>query len=210
MKLIAVGRTFFAVALVGLGLEHYLFGDFITGRAPAWPKAVPGRLVWAYATGAFFVGTGAALLSGKWARPAAVSAAALIFIWALLRQIPVLATDPLLSGAWTQAGKALTFFGGLLAMAATFPRTTVGPNLLQSVVNGRREYIVAARVCLGTFFVITGIQHFMYTEFVASLIPAWFPGDAVFWTYFAGVALIAGGIGLFIARTAQLAPFSRV
>jgi len=52
---------------------------------------------------------------------------------------------------------------------------------------------------------ITGIHHFKFTEFVASLIPSWFPGDAVVWTYFAGVALIAGGIGLFIPFTARLA-----
>jgi uncharacterized membrane protein YphA (DoxX/SURF4 family) len=45
----------------------------------------------------------------------------------------------------------------------------------------------------------------MFTAFVASLIPGWFPGNAVFWTYFAGVALIAGGIGLFIPLTARLA-----
>ena len=40
---------------------------------------------------------------------------------------------------------------------------------------------------------------------MASLIPAWFPGDAVFWTYFAGVALVAGGIGLLTPWTARLA-----
>jgi hypothetical protein len=53
--------------------------------------------------------------------------------------------------------------------------------------------------------VITGVQHFMYTGFVASLIPGWFPGNPVFWTYFGGVALIAGGAGLFIPQTARLA-----
>jgi len=45
----------------------------------------------------------------------------------------------------------------------------------------------------------------MHTEFVASPIPTWFPGDAVFWTYFAGVALMSGGIGILIPQTARLA-----
>jgi uncharacterized membrane protein len=61
------------------------------------------------------------------------------------------------------------------------------------------------RVCLGIFLIITGIQHFLFTPFVASLIPDWFPGDPVFWTYFAGIALIAGGTGLQNPRTAPLA-----
>jgi uncharacterized membrane protein YphA (DoxX/SURF4 family) len=37
-----------------------------------------------------------------------------------------------------------------------------------------------------------------------TLVPTWIPG-AVFWTYFAAVALIAGGIGIIVPRTARLA-----
>jgi uncharacterized membrane protein len=205
-KLIPIGRSFFALALIGLGIEHFIFQDFITGRAPAWPASLPGGLIWAYLTGTAFIVIGVAILSKKKARSAAILAGVLIFFWALLRHIPVVATDALLSGAWTQAGKALTFVGGALAIAATFPKMKAGRNTpLLKFVNLESAFILVGRICLGLFLVLTGIQHFMFTEFVASLIPEWFPGDAVFWTYFAGVALIAGGIGLFIPQTARLA-----
>ena len=49
----------------------------------------------------------------------------------------------------------------------------------------------------------SGIQHFLFTDFVMSLVPSWIPG-ARFWTEFAGVALIAGGLGLVVPRTARL------
>ena len=39
---------------------------------------------------------------------------------------------------------------------------------------------------------------------VATLVPAWIP-NPTFWTYFAGVALIAGGIGLVLVATSRLA-----
>lgn len=205
-RLVPVGRTFFAVALIGLGIEHFIFRDFVTGRAPAWPESVPGGLVWAGVTGAFFVLAGAAILFGKRARPAAILVAGLIFGWALLRHVPVLAAETFLSGAWTGAGKALTFIGGALAVAATYPAIDAGRRTaLSRVVNLGRGGIVAGRISLGLFLVLTGVQHFLFTQFVASLIPAWFPGDAVFWTYFAGVALIAGGVGLLVPRTARLA-----
>lgn len=205
-RLIPVGRTFFALALLGLGIEHFIFRDFITGRAPAWPESIPGGVIWAYLTGATFVGIGAAILAGKKARSAAILAAVLIALWALLRHIPVVAADSFLSGAWTRAGKALTFVGGALAIAATLPKIEAGRNSpLLKLMNLGIEFIVLGRICLGLFLVITGIQHFMFTQFVASLIPEWFPGDAVFWTYFAGVALVAGGIGLFIPQTARWA-----
>lgn len=61
-KLVFTGRIFFALALIGLGIEHFIFQDFITGRAPAWPEAVPGKLVWAYLTGIVFIGAGKPLL----------------------------------------------------------------------------------------------------------------------------------------------------
>jgi uncharacterized membrane protein len=191
---------------MGLGAEHFIFQDFMTGRAPAWPEAVPGGLAWAYATGAVLILAGMAILFRKGARAAAMVVAGLVFVWALLQQIPVVATVPFLSVPWTHAGKALMTVGGALAVAATLPAIWSGrDSRLEKAVNLRGELIVVGRVCLGIFLLITGIQHYVYTEFVASLIPEWFPGDAVFWTYFAGVALIAGGIGLWIPRTARLA-----
>ena len=38
-----------------------------------------------------------------------------------------------------------------------------------------------------------GIDHFLYTEFVATLVPGWIP-VSVFWTYFGAVALIGSGV----------------
>ena len=36
-KLPSLGRGFFALALIAFGVQQYLFGDFVPGRAPAWP-----------------------------------------------------------------------------------------------------------------------------------------------------------------------------
>ncbi len=48
--------------------------------------------------------------------------------------------------------------------------------------------------------VLAGVQHFVYAAFVAGLVPVWIPG-ALVWTYLTGVALIAGGLGLFLKPT---------
>jgi uncharacterized membrane protein len=52
--------------------------------------------------------------------------------------------------------------------------------------------------------ILGGVQHFIYTQFVATLVPQWIPYP-VFWARFAGVALLAGGAGLLVTRTARLA-----
>jgi uncharacterized membrane protein YphA (DoxX/SURF4 family) len=179
---------------------------FVTGRAPAWPEAIAGGPPWAYLTGLVFIAIGLTTLAGRNVRSAALAAAALIGTWALARHIPVLVTDAFLSGAWTRAGKALAFTGGALAVAATSPHISMAHHAtLMALANQERGFIVVARICLGSFLIISGLQHFLFTTLVMSLIPRWFPGSPVLWAYFAGVALVAGGIGLFVPFTARLA-----
>jgi uncharacterized membrane protein len=60
---------------------------------------------------------------------------------------------------------------------------------------------------LGAFLVICGVQHFVYAGFVDTLVPAWIPPSQRFWTWFAGAALVAGGVGLAIPKTRGLAAF---
>lgn len=200
------GRLFFIISFIGLAAEHFIFKDFITGRAPAWPASFRGGLVWAYSTGAFFFIVGIAAIFRKKARVALILAAIMIFVWAFIRNIPVMAEDMFMGGSWTKAGKALFFFGGLLVVAGTMPVEPSRRNAtLLKYINSKKEFFVVGRLCLSLFVMIAGIQHFIFEEFVATLIPVWFPGNPVFWTYFAGFALIAGGTGLLIPYTVRMA-----
>lgn len=205
-QLISIGRIFFAVGLCGIGVEHFIYQDFLVGRAPAWPEGTPGKIPWAYVTGILFIAISIMVILKKNARLALALGALLVFLWAFIRHIPVVSSAQFLFGEWTSAGKAITFIGGMLLIAATFPKfeTTNGSVSLR-FVNLQNELVITARIGMGLFLVICGIQHFMFLQFVATLIPTWFPGDAVLWSKFAGVVLIAGGIGLFIPQTARWA-----
>src|SRR5690606_17147867 len=124
-------------------------------------------------------------LTGKKARQAAVLMALLVFCWAFLRYIPLLMADTFLSGTWTSAGKAMVFTAGALAIAATYPKVqTPKVSAITRFINLDGEFVITGRISLGLFLVLTGVQHFLFAEFVASLIPSWFPGSAIFWTYF--------------------------
>ena len=205
-RLIAVGRSFFGVALLGLGAEHFVFREFVTGRAPAWPDGIPGGLAWVYVSGVVVMLVGLAVLLRRWGRPAALGLGVLVFAWALLRLLPIVVADSLIGGSWTRAGKALTFVGGSFAIAATFPpvqgAVTGG---WRRFVNATDPFVRMGQYCLASFLILAGMQHFKFLAFVATLIPAWFPGNAVLWSQFAGVALLVCGVGLLFSRTAALA-----
>jgi uncharacterized membrane protein len=193
-----VGRHCFAGALVGFAIANVVVGDFIPGRAPAWPAGVPGRAAFAYATAVLLVVAAAWIVRGSRAIWPLVSISAAIAVCALLRNIPPALADHALGGAWTMLGKSLALSGGALGVAASVRRAAGEP------VERWNTLDVVGRWSLGAFFVLGGIQHFLFPQFVKTLVPAWIPGS-LFWTYVAGTALIASGIGLAVRQTSRLA-----
>ena len=183
-----LGRVFFGISLLAFGVQQLLWGDFVAGRAPAFPAMWSGRVgLGRCVAGLVLILCGAAIVAGRGLRAAGVTVAAMIFAWAFLRNIPVALADRIYGGAWTNLGKGLALTGGALAVARLPHR-----------------WLYVARILLGAFLISSGIQHFLFVPFVATLVPAWIPGPR-FWTYFAGVALIAGGLGLIVPWTARLA-----
>ncbi len=203
-----VGKYFFAIGIMAIGIEHIIFNDFIIGRAPSWPDNLSGQSIWAYVSGFYFFVVGLMILSKIHVRKVSLLGAAIIFIWAFIRHLPIVLTDTLLAPSWTSAGKAMLFIGGLFVIAATSPSFKDQSRLINiPFINSYSGLVTTSRICLAIFLLITGLQHFIFVKFVASLIPVWFPGDPIFWTYFAGVALICGGLGILISKTTSLAAF---
>lgn len=199
LDLSKVGRFLFAVALTGFGIEHFLFGDFISGRAPSWPSEVPGRMLFASVSGALLIAAGfSVLFSVKTSRILLIISAIAVFVWALLRNV--------ISGnfAWgteiTLTGKSIALFGAILAIAAVMPASQMSPG---KIINQDSLFRITGRYCISFFLIIGGIQHFMFAPFVSHLVPSWIPGQ-IFWTYFSGVTLIAGGLGLLPDRTVRI------
>jgi uncharacterized membrane protein len=193
-----IGRLCFAGALIAFAIANVVAGDFIPGRAPVWPAGMPGRLAFAYATAALLLVAAVFILRGSRAIwPLAVVAAS-VAAWALARNLPAALADHQLGGAWTMLGKSLTLSGGVLGVAASVRRAAGEPIERWATLDA------VGRWSLGAFFVLAGVQHFLFAQFVKTLVPAWIPG-ALLWTYVAGVALIASGVGLALRPTARLA-----
>ena len=193
-RLAVIGRAFYAAAVLFFGIQHLVYGAFVTRIMPPWPAWVPGGPIGAYLTGLFLVVAGTALFLERTARRAGLVLGAVTLLGAMLLALPTAASHVAWGGEWTFAGKAFALGGGALIVAAT----------LRTGSPGAAWLVPVGRVCLCGFLILGGIQHFIWAKFVASLVPAWIPG-AMFWVYFAGVALIAGGLGMLLPPTARLA-----
>ena len=191
----ALGRTLFALAVVGFGVENVLFGRYIVARVAPWPDDPALRFSVACVTGLVFVVCGAAMLTGRLVRAAGLTSAALIIGWSLARHLPVALAGPAWSGDWTNVLKAATLAAGAVGVATADGRPIGG------VLRALRT---AAPYTAGAFFLLCGIQHFMFADFVATMIPPFIPWP-YFWTYVAGVLLIAAGAGFWTPGVRALA-----
>jgi len=208
--LAVLGRIFIGIAFAAFGVLHVAHGDLVTRVAPGWPDWMPGQAFWAWLTGALLIGAGAAIVSGTRTVVVATTLGVLLVLSFVLLGLPMAAADSAWGGLWTVAGKVIALAGGALLVAQSAAFGTPSPtglNPLRSVgrsADGLTRLWSLGPWCFGAFLTLCGIQHFIHDAFVATLVPAWIFG-AMFWTYAAGVALIAGGIGVVVRRTARLA-----
>ena len=208
-KLLRPGQIFFAIALVGFAVLQFIYGDIVIGRAPAYPAGVPGQFLFACIWGVAFIAVALLITIGieRKAWMGLVVIALLIFVWAFLRQLPIVFAN-LNGGTITALGKAVALFGGALAIAGSLSSPPYEGGMSASRRRGgslnSNQFLWIGRLCVGSFLILGGVEHFIYPQFVATLVPAWIPG-AMFWTYFAAVALIAGGLGMIVPFTVRLA-----
>ena len=191
------GRICFAIAVIAFGGQHLLHGAYVTRVIPPLPSAIPVVPV-VYMSGALLILIGVALLLCVRVRPAGVALAAILTASIALLYVPSLAVNPFQPGVITNMFKAVALCGGVLVLMAGDDSEVHPPSRIDRL-------LPCGRYLFASFLVVAGVQHFMYPAFVATLVPAWIPPGQLFWTYVAGVALIAGGVCIVIPRTTYLA-----
>lgn len=67
-----------------------------------------------------------------------------------------------------------------------------------------KKIIRIVQIMFGVPWLIFGTQHFLYVDFVAQLVPAYFPARW-FWAYLTGAAMITAGVSLIVNIKARLA-----
>ena len=196
-----IGRVFFAVSMIASGLQQLIHQDFVR-LVPKLPSWIPASSMWAILSGALLVAAGLAVLFERKRVPAAILLGT-FFAVVLLLYVPGVFDNPGAGYTWTNPCKTLALLGGAVVLA-TLPDPLKAAQPSSRV--GSLEWASRlSAVLFGLFFVVGGIQHFVYVDFVMTLVPAWIPPSPRFWAYFTGIALVAGGVGINFRPTASLA-----
>ncbi|OQP47929.1 hypothetical protein A4H97_30455 [Niastella yeongjuensis] len=189
---ITTARLFYGLGTVGLGIQHFIYSAFRPVILPAWPQWMQTP-VFAYLTGAAMIAAGVLILLDRNTKTISLLLGGFLLFCFLFIQLPftlfIQPNSPAHLGLWTDPLKELALSGGAFVMAGIAGGTTGLATLAKLIPLGK--YFFA------TTLLLFGIDHFLYTEFVASLVPAWVP-DHTFWANLAGVALIGTGTAIFL------------
>jgi uncharacterized membrane protein len=101
-----------------------------------------------------------------------------------LVQLPQLVQHLHNPGPWTGTFENILLFGGACMLTGKFQRDG--------------KYLFAAAL------IVFGVQHYMYTQFITTLIPTWLPFH-LFWAWVVTIAFFASAISIIIGKKVRLA-----
>lgn len=192
------GLILFALAFAALGTLQIVNGEILAGRPMAWPDGWPGLRVVSIVSGLLLIAAAASATFKKFPL-LALAAGIWILVWCAARNLIFIISHLDYGFMLTNTGKALTLGGGGLLVAKI-----ISDDQGNSTSRLLNHAVTIERIFIGFFFFASGLQHFLFAEFVKSLVPTWIPGG-LFWTYLAGAALATAGLGLLTGFKAKLA-----
>jgi uncharacterized membrane protein len=192
-KLKVAGRICFGLALIGLGVQQFVYPGFQPFFVPFWPPEWPGQQALVYLLNIVLIFAGVSIIFDLRARIINLYIGVLFLCMFAFLHIPFqVQNNPGALGAWTNAFKILAFSGSAFIVARSFDVSRVEGSIEALVKLAR-----FGRIFFGLMLLVFGIDHFLYASGVATLVPNWIP-FSLFWTYLAGVALIGAGVSIII------------
>lgn len=190
-KFLLTGPYFYAIAIIGFGITQIIIRNFLPELLPV-PASLFAHQFWIYFTSVIFIGAAGCIIINKYARAASVLIAILFFIFLLYAHLPKLLSHPDDPTAWTPLFEVLAICSGAIIMAGII---TPGFSIRGSWNTTSNKIFIVGKILFAVTLLIFGIQHFMYTAFIETLIPAWIPFHFL-WLYIIEFAFIAVFISL--------------
>ncbi len=193
--LIRAGRAFFALGIIGIALQQFQYGELRPVVFPEWPAGWQASAVAAYIVGLGLIVASLFILMGKHGDKASFALARFFFVMFAFHFVFLVFFNPnsFHLGSWSNALKAIALSGGSLIMAGSFLEESPPDDKKSALSKTMEKMIPLGRIFFSIMLILFGVDHFIYADFVATLVPSWIPGP-FFWTYFAAIALIGSGI----------------
>ncbi|MEP7266453.1 MAG: DoxX family membrane protein [Saprospiraceae bacterium] len=203
-QLTKIGRLLYGIGIAALGIHQLVIKDFRSEILSPFPA-------WAHKYTVFPILTGIALIfagtitSGLFKIKFVSTKNIFLYlgfcflvlvVTSHLPYILILSPDKASSlEVWFGAAEALAYSGGAFVMAGSFPGNSLNGDRKNFCTLSLEKFIPCGRIFYSVLMILFGWSHFVFTDFVSTMVPKWLPAP-MFWTYFFGVALISSGIAI--------------
>jgi uncharacterized membrane protein len=185
------GKLFLVTSIIAIGAIHIVSGHFPVGLLPV-AASMPAKQVLAYLTGSLMIVAGILALIRKYAAYGVFLAVLLYLLALLLIHVPKVLAEPNNPSEWTAAFEVICIMGGTLILLGSVSK------------DGGTKLIKTGTYLFSIGLLVFGVQHYMYAQFVANLIPAWIPAH-LFFDYLVMAAFFASAISFIIRKLTSLA-----
>jgi uncharacterized membrane protein len=190
-----VGRIFYGIAIAGIGFLMIYYKDFPYMLIPPNHSMIPGLVMFTYISGALLILSGACIVLEQRTRTISLLLGSVLLLIFCFYYVPyefMTNSNYMHLVEWEDAEKELALSGGAFVIAGCFSEKN--ENLLTGFLG---KLIPLGAILFSITIISFGILHFLYTKEASTLVPSWVPGH-IFWTYFAGAALIGSGIAIIL------------
>jgi uncharacterized membrane protein YphA (DoxX/SURF4 family) len=197
-KISKAGRVCYGIAMAGVGFQQIYYADFHPMTFPPQHAWLPGLPIWAYAAGASLIFAGGAIVLEKNSRTVALVLGGVflaIFCFCYIPYEVLFGPGYKHLGEWANAQKEVALSGGAFVIAGSFPKPPMHDGNKSFLIRLLEKLVPFGAILFASTMISFGIDHFLYTAFISTLVPAWIP-DPIFWTYLAAVALIGAGLAI--------------
>ena len=129
---IRVAQLLFGLALIPLGLSHFVYLNLTAPLVPAW---LPYHTGWAYLTGAAHLAAALGVILGIVPQLAAAMEAAMLSVFTVLVWIPFILAAPTARGSWSEFTLSWAISGAAWVVAASFGRRNSGASGVRQAVS---------------------------------------------------------------------------
>ncbi len=203
-QLTKIGRLLYGLGLIAVGIHQIFLKDFRSEILPPFPAWAHQYVVFPFLAAIALIFAGIMISGVFTTRPVITKNICLyagfcflaLIITCHLPYVLIFSADKASRlDVWFNAGEELAYCGGAFVMAGSFAENNWSQNKKNLFLTGLEKLIPFGRVFFAILMLLFGCSHFVFTDFVATMVPKWF-GAPLFWTYFAGAALIASSIAI--------------
>lgn len=188
---LTLGRIFFGVGIIGLGVLHFFYPGIRPIIIPELTSLPAGFSFVGYVIGGILIGTGILIAIGRNFSTISLFMGLAFLALFLFGHLPWFLSAGSFNDYWVNTNKVLALCGGFLAVStihAPKPESQIMQSLFRIGPLGMYLYAIM----LYNF----GIGHFNNLQGISNIVPDYIPYPE-FWTFLGGVALMGSAISIF-------------